>query len=200
LFLDVSKVMEQILVSTAVAAFAEIGDKTQLLVLVLASRFKQPAVIIAAALLATLVNHGLAATLGVWVPTVLSQGVLRWVLGLSFLGLASWTVMTGTREIREAEVAAVPSVFGASAIALFLAEMGDKTQVVTVALAARYGNAASIVMATTLGVLLADVPAVLVGCKVARMVPVRFAQNAGAAVLALVGIATLISGAAGRPS
>jgi Ca2+/H+ antiporter, TMEM165/GDT1 family len=182
--------MTPFLLSTAVAALAEIGDKTQLLALVLASRFRQPATIVAAILVATLVNHGLAATLGIWVSKVLTPGVLRGVLGLAFLGVAAWTVMARTGEIQEAKLAPAPGVFGAAAIALFLAEMGDKTQIATVALAARYGNPTSIVIGTCLGVLLADLPAVLIGCKLARRVPLRLVQTAAGVVLALLGIAT----------
>jgi Ca2+/H+ antiporter, TMEM165/GDT1 family len=182
--------MEPLLISAAVAALAEIGDKTQLLALVLASRFRRPAAIVAAILTATFVNHGLAATLGAWVARLLSPGTLRWGLGLSFFGMAAWTVMARTGEIQEARLAAAPGVFGTAAVALFLAEMGDKTQIATVALAARYGEPTPVVIGTCLGVLLADLPAVLIGCKLAQKMPVRLMQTAAGVVLALLGIAT----------
>jgi putative Ca2+/H+ antiporter (TMEM165/GDT1 family) len=192
--------MEAFLVSAAVAALAEIGDKTQLLALVLASRFRQPGAIVGAAALATLVNHGLAAALGTWVAGLASVGVLRWLLGLSFLALAAWALLAAGGEIREPKLVAASGVFGAAAITFFLAEMGDKTQVATVALTARYGNPVAIAIATTLGVLLVDVPAILIGCKVAHTIPRRLLRTTAGAVLALLGVATLAAGIASPQS
>jgi putative Ca2+/H+ antiporter (TMEM165/GDT1 family) len=190
--------MEALLVSVAVSALAEIGDKTQILALILASQFKQPGTIIAAILLATLVNHSLAAALGTWVAIVMSVEALRWMLTLLFVALAGWTFLARAGDVEEMKLSRF-GVFGATAIALFLAETGDKTQVATVALAARYGSPASVVIGTALGVLLADVPAVLIGCRVTHKVPVRLVQAAGGALLLLLGIATFMAGMAGPP-
>jgi putative Ca2+/H+ antiporter (TMEM165/GDT1 family) len=190
--------MEALLVSVAVSALAEIGDKTQILALILASQLKRPGTIIAAILLATLVNHSLAVALGTWVATVMSVEALRWMLSLLFVALAGWTFLARAGDIQEVKLSRF-GVFGATAIAVFLAETGDKTQVATVALAARYDSPASVVIATALGVLLADVPAVLVGWRVAHKVPVRLVQAAGAVLLVLLGIATFMAGMAGPP-
>src|SRR4051812_36110295 len=163
--------MESLLVSTGVVALAEIGDKTQLLAFILAARFKKPLPIIAGILCATLVNHGLAGALGAWITTSVSPGVLRWVLGVSFIGMAVWTLIPDKIEEEETQVARRLGVFGATLVTFFLAEMGDKTQIATVALAAHYGSPWAVVAGTTLGMLLADVPAVIVGDKLALKVP-----------------------------
>ena len=184
--------MESLLVSTGVVALAEIGDKTQLLAFILAARFKKPLPIIAGILVATLVNHGLAGALGAWITTTISPAILRWVLGLSFLGMAVWTMIPDEIEAEESNVAKRFGVFGATLITFFLAEMGDKTQLATVALAAHYGTPVVVVLGTTLGMLIADVPAVFIGDRLATKIPMKLVHSIAAAIFALLGVATLI--------
>ncbi|MBD8527629.1 TMEM165/GDT1 family protein [Pseudomarimonas arenosa] len=183
--------MESLLVSTGVVALAEIGDKTQLLAFLLAARFKKPLPIIFGILFATLLNHGLAGALGAWITATLSAETLRWVLGLSFIGMAIWTLIPDAIEEEEAQAAKRFGVFGATLITFFLAEMGDKTQVATVALAAHYAAPVLVVIGTTLGMLLADVPAVFVGDRLAARIPMRLVHGIAAGVFAALGIATL---------
>ena len=183
--------MEAFLISTGVVALAEIGDKTQLLAFILAARFKKPAPIIAGILIATLVNHGLAGALGAWITTVVSPDVMRWALGLSFLGMAAWTLIPDKIEEEEAAVARRFGVFGATLLTFFLAEMGDKTQIATVALAANYGTPLPVIAGTTLGMLVADVPAVFVGNKFAARIPMKTVHAIAAAIFALMGLLTL---------
>ncbi|HTO56795.1 MAG TPA: TMEM165/GDT1 family protein [Pseudomonadales bacterium] len=183
--------MESLLVSIGVVALAEVGDKTQLLAFLLAARFKKPAPIILGILAATLVNHGLAGALGAWITANVSPEILRWVLGVSFLGMAAWTLVPDQIEEEEANVAQRFGVFGATLITFFLAEMGDKTQVATVALAAHYGAPLLVVVGTTLGMLLADVPAVFIGEKLATRIPMKLVHAVAAAIFALLGAAAL---------
>ena len=188
--------MESLFVSMGVVALAEIGDKTQLLAFILAARFKKPLPIIAGILCATLVNHGLAGALGAWITSAVSPGVLRWVLGGSFIGMAIWTLIPDKIEEGETRVATRYGVFGATLITFFLAEMGDKTQIATVALAAHYGNALWVVVGTTTGMLLADVPAVFIGDKLANKIPMKLVHSIAAAVFAVLGVATLLGAGA----
>ncbi|MBU3653925.1 MAG: TMEM165/GDT1 family protein [Limnohabitans sp.] len=188
--------MESLLVSTGVVALAEIGDKTQLLAFILAARFKKPAPIILGILLATLVNHGLAGALGAWITSAISPGTLRWVLGLSFIGMAIWTLIPDKIEEEETQVAQRLGVFGATLITFFLAEMGDKTQIATVAMSAHYADPLLVVMGTTLGMLIADVPAVFVGDKLATRIPMKLVHTIAAAIFALLGAATLMGAGA----
>ena len=183
--------VESLLVSTGVVALAEIGDKTQLLAFILAARFEKPVPIILGILAATTLNHGFAGALGVWITTSVSPDVLRWVLGLSFLGMAIWTLIPDEIEEDETKAARKLGVFGATFVIFFLAEMGDKTQIATVALAAHYGAPLMVVIGTTLGMLMADVPAVLVGDKLASKIPMKPVHSIAAAVFALLGVATL---------
>ena len=189
--------MEALLVSTGVVALAEIGDKTQLLAFILAARFKKPLPIILGILAATLVNHGLAGALGAWITASVGPGILRWVLGLSFLGMAVWTLIPDKIEEEESQVAQRLGVFGATLVTFFLAEMGDKTQIATVALAAHYATPLRVVLGTTLGMLIADVPAVFVGDRLAARIPMRLVHAVAAAIFALLGIATLLGAGAG---
>ncbi len=184
--------MESLFVSTGVVALAEIGDKTQLLAFILAARFKKPLPIIAGILLATLVNHGLAGALGAWITTSVDPAILRWVLGVSFIGMAAWTLVPDKIEEEETRVATRFGIFGATLITFFLAEMGDKTQLATVALAAHYGAPVMVVIGTTLGMLIADVPAVFVGDKLADKIPMKLVHSIAAAIFALLGLATLL--------
>lgn len=185
--------MEALFVSTGVVALAEVGDKTQLLAFLLAARFKKPLPIIAGILVATLINHGLAGALGAWITQSVSPQVLRWVLGASFIGMAIWTLIPDEiEEEEETQIAQRFGVFGATLITFFLAEMGDKTQVATVAMAAHYANPLWVVMGTTLGMLIADVPAVFVGDKLANKIPMRLVHMVAAAMFAVLGVATLM--------
>jgi putative Ca2+/H+ antiporter (TMEM165/GDT1 family) len=184
--------MESLLISTGVVALAEIGDKTQLLAFLLAARFKKPLPIIAGILLATIFNHALAGALGAWITSLLTPEVLRWVLGLSFLGMAAWTLVPDKIEDDEATIASRYGVFGATLVTFFLAEMGDKTQVATVAMAAHYPDPLMVVAGTTLGMLLADVPAVFAGDKLASKIPLKLVHGIAAAMFAALGLATLL--------
>ena len=188
--------MEAFWVSTGVVALAEIGDKTQLLAFILAARFKKPAPIIAGILLATLINHGLAGALGAWITAVVSPEVLSWVLGASFIGMAVWTLIPDEIEDEETQVAQRFGVFGATLITFFLAEMGDKTQIATVAMAAHYATPVIVVLGTTLGMLIADVPAVFVGNKLADKIPMKLVHAIAAGVFAVLGVATLLGAGA----
>ncbi|MCZ2096153.1 MAG: TMEM165/GDT1 family protein [Anaerolineae bacterium] len=184
--------MEALLVSTSVVALAEIGDKTQLLALVLAARFRKPVPIVAGILVATLANHGLAGGLGAWIPSVLNPGVLRWVLALSFLAMAVWTLIPDGIEEDEAKAARRLGVFGATLVTFFLAEMGDKTQLATVAMAAHYPGALVVVIGTTLGMLIADAPAVFLGDRFAAKIPMRPVHSIAAAIFAVMGLLVLL--------
>jgi Ca2+/H+ antiporter, TMEM165/GDT1 family len=183
--------MEALLISTGVVALAEIGDKTQLLAFILAARFKKPLPIIVGILCATLVNHGLAGALGAWITSVVSADIMRWALGLSFIGMAIWTLIPDEIEEEETQVAGRLGVFAATLITFFLAEMGDKTQLATVALAAHYGTPLMVVAGTTLGMLLADVPAVFVGNKFAEKIPMQLVHAIAAGIFAVMGLLTL---------
>ena len=189
--------MEALFVSTGVVALAEIGDKTQLLAFILAARFKKPWPIIAGILCATLVNHGLAGALGAWITTAVPPEILRWILGASFLGMAVWTLIPDKIEEEETQVAKRFGVFGATLVTFFLAEIGDKTQIATVAMAAHYASPLLVVVGTTLGMLLADVPAVFVGDKLAHRIPMKLVHSIAAVIFALLGVATLLGAGSG---
>jgi putative Ca2+/H+ antiporter (TMEM165/GDT1 family) len=184
--------MESLLVSTGVVALAEVGDKTQLLAFILAARFKKPLPIVLGILAATLVNHGLAGALGVWITGAVSPQVLRWVLGLSFLGMAVWTLIPDEIEEDKTRIASRLGVFGATLVTFFLAEMGDKTQIATVAMAAHYAAPLLVVIGTTAGMLIADVPAVFVGDRLAARIPMKLVHAIAAAIFAALGVATLL--------
>jgi putative Ca2+/H+ antiporter (TMEM165/GDT1 family) len=188
--------MESLLVSTGVVALAEIGDKTQLLAFILAARFKKPVPIILGILAATVINHGLAGALGAWITSAIRPEVLRWLLGASFIGMAVWTMIPDKIEEEETQVAQRFGIFGATFITFFLAEMGDKTQIATVAMAAHYSTPMMVVIGTTLGMLIADVPAVFAGDKLADKIPMKLVHSIAALVFATLGIATLLGAGA----
>ena len=188
--------MDAFLLSTGIVALAEIGDKTQLLAFLLAARFRRPLAIVAGILVATIANHAFAAAVGAWVGAALGPGVLRWVLGLSFLAMAAWIMVPDKLDEGEAKLARY-GVFLTTLIAFFLAEMGDKTQVATVALAARFDAMAAVVAGTTLGMMLANVPAVYFGEKIANKVPLKLVHGIAAALFAVLGVATLLGAGAG---
>ncbi len=183
--------MEALFVSTGVIALAEIGDKTQLLAFILAARFKKPVPIIAGILAATLLNHGIAGVFGAWITTVISPDVMRWVLGGSFIAMAIWTLIPDKIEEEETQIANRLGVFGATFVTFFLAEMGDKTQIATVAMAAHYAAPFLVIMGTTLGMLIADVPAVFVGNKFAAKIPMKLVHSIAAGIFAVMGLLTL---------
>ena len=182
-----------IFISTGVVALAEMGDKTQLLAFLLAARFKKPVPIILGILLATIVNHGFAGALGAWITTLLTPNALGWILGISFIAMAIWTLKPDEIEEDEAKIAGRFGVFGATTITFFLAEMGDKTQIATVALAANYSSVLLVVIGTTLGMMIADVPAVFIGTKFAQKVSMKLVHGIAAAVFAILGIITLLN-------
>lgn len=182
--------MEAFLVSTGVVAFAEVGDKTQLLAFILAARFRKPVPIILGILAATLFNHGVAGVVGTWITSLLSPEALRWSLGLSFLAMAGWTLIPDKFDEGEAKLGH-HGVFMATLIAFFFAEMGDKTQIATVALAAQYQALVAVMAGTTLGMMIANMPAVLLGDRLANRIPMRFVHGIAALIFALLGVATL---------
>jgi putative Ca2+/H+ antiporter (TMEM165/GDT1 family) len=182
--------MTPLLVSIGVVALAEIGDKTQLLALALAAKYRKPWPIILGILFATLANHFLAGAVGTWLTRALGPDVMRWALGLSFIAMALWMLVPD--KLDEASTRASRfGVFGTTLIAFFLVEMGDKTQIATVALAARYDALVAVVMGTTIGMLVANVPAVLLGNVAAEKLPKRVMNALAALVFLLIGVAVL---------
>jgi putative Ca2+/H+ antiporter (TMEM165/GDT1 family) len=184
--------LEAFLVSTGIVALAEMGDKTQLLALLLAARYRKTLPVVAGILAATLANHALAAWLGVEVARALGRDTLRWILGVSFLAMAAWTLIPDKIDSNEAPRGRY-GAFLATLVAFFLVEIGDKTQIATVALAAQYNSLAVVVAGTTLGMMIADVPAVYFGERVLRRVPIRIVHRIAAAIFAVLGVLALIT-------
>jgi len=189
--------MEALLVSTGIVALAEIGDKTQLLAFILAARFRRPWPIILGIFVATIANHAGAGALGAWITSLVAPETMRWVLGVSFIAMAIWTLIPDKIDEDETTTKTHYGVFGTTLVAFFLAEMGDKTQIATVALAAQYQAFASVVMGTTLGMMIANVPAVLLGDRIAHRIPVRLVHGIAAAIFAALGVATLFGAGEG---
>ena len=189
--------MEAFLVSAGVVALAEIGDKTQLLAFVLAARYRRPWPIIAGIVTATVFNHAIAGAVGAWVVRMLGPELLKWVLAFSFFGMAVWTLIPDEPPAEDDQRPRRFGVYGTTVMSFFLAEMGDKTQIATVALAARYASFYWVVAGTTLGLLLADVPAVLLGDRLAGRLPTRAVHIVAAAIFAVLGAALLLPSAAG---
>ena len=185
--------MEAFLVSTGVVALGEMGDKTQLLAILLAARFRRPLPIILGILVATSLNHALAGLVGDWVGRALGPQLLRWVIGLSFLAMAAWMLVPDQVDDDQAHDTHRMGVFGTTLVAFFLAEMGDKTQIATVALAARYDGLLWVVAGTTIGLMLANVPAVFLGDSIARKVSMKLVHGIAAAVFAALGVLTLFN-------
>lgn len=169
------------------------GDKTQLLSLVLAARFRRPWPIIAGIFVATVFNHAAAGALGAWITNLAGPDVMRWVLGISFLAMAVWTLIPDSIEEEETKIARQIGVFGTTFVTFFIAEIGDKTQIATVALAAHYAQTVAVVAGTTLGMLIADVPAVFLADKFATKIPTKFVHRVAAALFLALGLATLLS-------
>jgi putative Ca2+/H+ antiporter (TMEM165/GDT1 family) len=185
--------MEAFLVSTGVVALAEIGDKTQLLALVLAAKYRKPVPIILGILAATLLNHALAGIAGAWISALVGPAAMRWILGLSFIAMAAWTLVPDKYD-EGGEPTPAPrfGVFGATLVAFFLLEMGDKTQIATVALAAKYSSLFAVVAGTTLGMMLANVPAVLLGEVAAKKLPMHIVHRIAAAIFFALGVTVLL--------
>ncbi|MCM5568932.1 TMEM165/GDT1 family protein [Burkholderiaceae bacterium FT117] len=183
--------MEAFLVSTGIVALAEIGDKTQLLSFILAAKFRKPWPIVLGILVATIANHAFAGAIGTWITSLMSPETLRWVLGLSFLAMAAWILVPDKFDEKDAKLAHM-GVFGTTLVAFFLAEMGDKTQIATVALAAQYHAFVAVVAGTTLGMMIANVPAVVLGDRIAHRLHVKLVHGIAAAIFTVLGIATLL--------
>lgn len=184
--------MEAFLVSTGVVALAEMGDKTQLLSLVLATRYRRPWPIVLGILVATLANHALAAAVGGWLASLVGPQVLRWALGLSFVAMGAWILVPDKADEARSSAERL-GVLGTTVVAFFLAEMGDKTQIATVGLAAKYASLAPVVAGTTLGMMLANVPVVFLGDRLAARIPLRLTRAVAAAIFALLGAAVLLN-------
>lgn len=185
--------MEAFLVSTGIVALGEMGDKTQLLALLLAARFRRPVPIILGILVATLANHAAAGALGGWIAALLGPDLMRWIIGLSFLAMAGWMLIPDEIDDDTDTGRQRFGVFGTTVVAFFLAEMGDKTQIATVALAARYTDLVAVVAGTTLGMMLANVPAVFLGDAVAKKVSMKLVHGVAALIFAVLGVLTLLN-------
>jgi Ca2+/H+ antiporter, TMEM165/GDT1 family len=185
--------LEALLVSTAIVAVGELGDKTQLLSLVLAARFQKPWPIVAGILVATLANHALAGLAGNWVRSVVPEDVLRWLLALSFFAVAAWALKPDKLDDDDAPPASRWGVFAATTVAFFIAEIGDKTQIATVMLAAKFESLAAVVVGTTLGMLIVNVPTVFLGNAASARIPFRLVRIVAAALFAGLGVWVLLA-------
>ena len=185
--------LETLLVSTGIITLAEIGDKTQLLALVLAARFRKPWPIVLGIFTATVVNHGLAGAVGAWVNTMIGPDVMRWILGLSFIGMAIWMLIPDKLDDDGVSEQSRWGVFGTTVVAFFLAEMGDKTQIATVMLAAQYNAYLWVVLGTTLGMMLANAPVVWLGDKLVKKVPIRMVHIISAVIFLVLGVVALLA-------
>ena len=183
--------MEALLTSTFLVAIAEIGDKTQLLSFVLAAKLKRKYTIMAGIFVATLLNHALAASVGAWLASMISPDALNWIVALSFIGFGLWALKPDTLDYEPRIFSA--GVFVTTTIAFFLAEMGDKTQFATIALAARYDDLIWVVAGTTLGMMLANAPAVWVGEALAHRINMKLVRWFAAGTFVLMGLWTLLS-------
>ena len=185
--------MEAFLVSTGIVALAEMGDKTQLLTLVLAARLRKPLPICLGIFAATLVNHACAAAVGQWITAHLGAEAMRWILGLSFLAMAGWMLIPDKLDDDEENKPQRFGVFLTTLIAFFIVEMGDKTQIATVALAAKYSSLVAVVAGTTFGMLLANVPVAYFGDALTRKFPIKAIHATCAAVFAALGVMALVN-------
>jgi putative Ca2+/H+ antiporter (TMEM165/GDT1 family) len=185
--------MEALFTSTAIVAIAEIGDKTQLLAMVLAARFRRPLPIVAGILVATLANHFLAALAGSLVAGLIDGEWFRYAVGISFLAMAAWTLVPDKLDDGDSPPVSGGSVFWTTCVAFFLVEIGDKTQVATIALGAQYGDAVLVTLGTTLGMMLANAPVVWLGDKLVNKVSMGAVRAVAAALFAGLGIWVLLS-------
>ena len=186
--------MDAFLISILVVAIGEIGDKTQLLALVLAARFRRPLPIVLGILVATLANHALAGALGAWVRALVPAAALRWLVAASFLAVALWALKPDRIDERQDNEKPTLGVFAVTVIAFFLAEIGDKTQIATMLLAAQFNNLIAVVAGTTLGMLLADVPVVFLGKAAATRIPLRLVRLVAAGLFAALAIVAVLTG------
>ena len=181
------------IVSTSVVALAEMGDKTQLLSLILAARYRKPMPIVLGILVATLLNHAIAGALGAWLSSLMRPEVLNWVMAAAFIAMGLWILVPD--KLDEDDVA-VPKqqmgVFFATVVAFFLAEMGDKTQFATIALAAQYSDVLSVVLGTTLGMMMANAPAVYLGNRFAQRLPTKIIHMIAAIIFIAIGVLTAV--------
>lgn len=184
--------MSALLISTGIVALAEIGDKTQLLAFILAARFKKPVPIILGILVATLFNHGVAGALGEWLTSLVSPQTAGYILGVSFVVMGLWTLIPDKFDESEAKFAHY-GIFMTTLLAFFFAEMGDKTQIATIALAAKYHTFVTVVAGTTIGMMIANVPAVFIGQKMANKIPTRVVHGIAAAIFVILGVLTLVN-------
>jgi len=192
---NIEHVEHAFLVSTGAVALAEMGDKTQLLSLVLAARYRKPLPIILGVLAATLVNHSGAGALGTWLGALITPSVMRWALGASFVAMGLWILVPDKLDDGETHVnRSRLGVFGATLVAFFIAEMGDKTQIATVALAARFHDFFGVVAGTTLGMMIANVPAILLGDRFARQLPTKLVHGVAAVLFVVLGAFALFGG------
>lgn len=185
--------LDAFFISTVVVALAEMGDKTQLLALVLAARYRQTWPIVAGIFVATVLNHALAGLLGAWVTAWVGPNTMRWILGISFIAMAIWIMIP---DKLDEEIDSKPprfGVFGTTVIAFFLAEMGDKTQIATVMLAAQYSSTFWVVVGTTLGMMLANAPVVWIGDKMTRKIPMKLVHAISATIFLVIGVYALLS-------
>lgn len=187
--------MQELLSSTLIVALAEMGDKTQLLALLLAARFKKPVPIILAILAATLINHGVSALFGQWITQVVDPLWLVWILAVGFVAMAGWMLIPDELGDESESIKKWQKfgVFGATFVLFFLAEIGDKTQIATIAIAAKYDSIILVTIGTTVGMLIANVPAVLIGDRFASRLPVSLIHKVGALIFFVLGIMTLLS-------
>lgn len=185
-------ILEAFLLSTGIVALAEMGDKTQLLSLVLAARFKRPWPIVWGILAATVLNHALAGAVGAWVMAAVGPDIMRWVLGVSFIAMAGWMLIPDKLDEDEASAKPGWGVFLATTWAFFLAEMGDKTQIATVALGAQYEPLIAVVAGTTLGMMLANAPVVFFGQAIVQRVPIKTVHAIAAVIFLLLGVGVLL--------
>ncbi len=184
---------EAFLVSTSVVALAEMGDKTQLLSLILAARYRKPIPIVLGILVATLLNHALAGALGAWLSSLMSPTTLNWVMAIAFIAMGLWILVPDKLDEDEVKVPKKQmGVFFATLVAFFLAEMGDKTQFATIALGAQYSDTFMVVLGTTFGMMLANVPAVYLGNRFADRLPTRVVHMIAAAIFIVIGVLTLV--------
>jgi putative Ca2+/H+ antiporter (TMEM165/GDT1 family) len=184
--------LEPLVVSTAIVAAAEMGDKTQLLSFVLAAKLKRPVPIVLGILVATLGNHFLAGWIGAWLATLVSPRTLRWIIGATFVVFGLWTLKPD--ELEEDRKLPGSGVFLTTLLAFFVVEMGDKTQLATIALAARYHALALVVAGTTLGMMIANVPAVYLGEVLAHRVNMKWMRWIAAALFVALGMLTFLAG------
>lgn len=185
--------MESLFVSTGAIAFAEIGDKTQLLAIILAARFKRPIPLILGILFATLINHSLAAAAGIWLASTINHSTLRWILAGSFIAMAIWALVPDKLEENQTVISSRMGVFWITFFTFFLVEMGDKTQLATIAFTAHYATPFMVVAGTTLGILIADIPAIMLASKATNKLSLKLVRSITASFFILMGIVTLLN-------